>query len=332
MAHTQKNQWPTVRITTRSPRGTNTTSTNSLNKLNGLASSVTAKCTHCGYPLSPVQVGACPQCGKEGKTIAATIPEIVRIYGGTIEAVRSISGTGITNIALLNELEKSGYDSQDLSLLVNSNARFRGVISKLDEVITSKNGTIAEQNERLAYTERSMKLARNLTLLNETFQWRFKAGIFVLDIRLNESTASPCMSAENFTHKIAALAQVFDAPRTPLLQLIRNPETKKALEKDDSGTLIIMKRWAEERSIAGLDTVLDVWTNIRRLRTSYPIHDADAKAFDALHFFGEKPTSVDYKRLWATILDDFLETTDKFKDIMGVLTSSTGAENGQVAT
>ncbi len=167
---------------------------------------------------------------------------------------------------------------------------------------------------------------------NKTFQWKFKAKIFALDIRLNENIASPCMIAENFTHKIAALAQVFDAPRTPLLQLIRNPETKKALEKDDSGTIIIMKRWAKERSIAGLDRILDVWTNIRKLRTSYPIHDADAKAFNAMQFFNEKPTSVNYKRLWTTILDAFLETTDKFKDIMDILASSTGAENGQVAT
>ena len=33
----------------------------------------TAKCSHCGYPLSPAYVGPCPNCGKTGKTIAVHI-------------------------------------------------------------------------------------------------------------------------------------------------------------------------------------------------------------------------------------------------------------------
>ena len=40
-----------------------------------------AKCSHCGYPLSPTHVGPCPNCGKTGKTVTDRIVESLNIQG-----------------------------------------------------------------------------------------------------------------------------------------------------------------------------------------------------------------------------------------------------------
>src|SRR5919106_4568931 len=38
-----------------------------------------AWCTHCQHPLSPSHQGACPNCGKTGKTVAVGIAEELNI-------------------------------------------------------------------------------------------------------------------------------------------------------------------------------------------------------------------------------------------------------------
>jgi hypothetical protein len=61
-----------------------------------MTSKVTAKCSHCGFPLSPSYIGPCPRCGKIGKTVMASLVEslnisdVVNASGSAVFASRNI--------------------------------------------------------------------------------------------------------------------------------------------------------------------------------------------------------------------------------------------------
>jgi capsular polysaccharide biosynthesis protein len=52
----------------------------------------TARCSHCGYPLSPTYVGPCPKCGKTGKSIAVHIVENLQ-YGLSARVIQDLVNT-----------------------------------------------------------------------------------------------------------------------------------------------------------------------------------------------------------------------------------------------
>lgn len=60
------------------------------------SSDVTAKCSHCGFPLSPSHVGPCPKCGKAGKSVFVNLVDSIAISDRVSAIVNTSTGSAFT--------------------------------------------------------------------------------------------------------------------------------------------------------------------------------------------------------------------------------------------
>lgn len=159
---------------------------------------------------------------------------------------------------------------------------------------------------------RAQRIILNIHLANERFRkctgfsnvQLFRPDVPDFFMRL----PTRCKERDDFLACIQSLGSIFDVDLKSLRKIVSRTDPNE-------GSTKVIHRWLEERRIPGYERLIKIWENIRLLRNAPPTHpEVKPKLLDALEFFGES-SSVNFTRLWDSILDRFDESLVKFQEI-----------------
>jgi len=171
---------------------------------------------------------------------------------------------------------------------------------------------VADSTQRFAKAREIVKKVKDINFLCR-YKIDKECEFFKENMWLPIEMFTPCErnSDEQFTHKIATLATLFEVSEKPLLNLLN--------EDIEGKSIIVLKKILDKKGIKYNQDMFDVWINIRNLRSKwFPIHsETELIIVDILQYFGEPPNwPPNYHSSWDNILEKFRISLIQFHDIL----------------
>lgn len=131
-------------------------------------------------------------------------------------------------------------------------------------------------------------------------------NLFSEDIQVVSQLHIRCRSREDYWMKIGSLALLFEREVKSLRKLVKNPASSWKSIK-------LIEVWLQQSDVPYDLEMIQIWKNIKELRNAtFPYHSGDARILNTLQFF-DQGFPPDYKKLWDSILERFLESLRKFR-------------------